>query len=73
MKGLLFGAVLAFSKNRDKKIEKYRLKYDQHIAQFEKERENGEAVIILKWFDPKYPKLDKVGLRHCSRGQLDKT
>ena len=63
VKWILLGTVVCFRKNTEEKINKYRQKYDEHIAQFEKERENGEAVIILKWFDAKYPILDKVGLR----------
>ena len=63
VKWALFGTVLSFSKNREQKVRRYRQKYDQHIAQFEKERESGEAVIILKWFDAKYPILDKDRLR----------
>ena len=68
---VLFSTVLSYSKNRRKKIQQYRSKYDQHIAQFEKERKKGEAVIILKWFDAKYPILDKVGLRLPSPGRPD--
>ena len=63
VKWVLFGTVLGYSKHREKKLRIYRQKYDQHIAQFERERDSGEAVIILKWFDAKYPILDKERLR----------
>ena len=64
VKLVLFVTVLGYNKHREKKkLRIYRKKYDQHIAQFERERDSGEAVIILKWFDAKYPILDKERLR----------
>ena len=46
-----------FYRNR---VVKYREKYDLHIRQWKKEKQTGDPILILKWFDAWFPLLKKL-------------
>merc|ERR1711935_523447 len=49
-----------FLHKHDLKLEKYRKKYDKHIKSYQTEKKSGDPTVLLVWWSPEYPMLDRI-------------